>query len=101
MLKPTHSLLPNQVQFIVSPQMTKFDVRQYLEKIYKVPVVDVQVYNHIGKSYPWCFLLFFSFCNQTLYCMLLLFTGKTNTTGRGYIVKKEDDKIAFVTLVTV
>merc|ERR1711911_129532 len=43
--KPSHTLLPNQVQFIVSPQMTKLDVKQYLEKIYNVPVVNV--YTHI------------------------------------------------------
>ena len=64
MLKPTHNLLPNQVQFLVSPQMTKFDVQQYLEKIYKVPVVNVAVYNHIGKSRIPEALLFNFKCHQ-------------------------------------
>lgn len=49
-IKPTHNLLPNQVQFIVSPQMTRFDVQQYLEKIYNVSVVNVALHNQMGKS---------------------------------------------------
>ena len=48
LVKPTHTLLPNQVEFIVSPQMTRYDVKQYLEKIYNVPVVLVATHNKMG-----------------------------------------------------
>ena len=39
----------NVVTFIVSTSMTKYDVRNYLEKIYKVPVVNVATHNRLGK----------------------------------------------------
>ena len=51
LVKPDHNLLPNQVQFIVSSQMTKLDVKQYLEKIYNIPVVHVITYNKMGKDH--------------------------------------------------
>jgi len=74
LIKPTHSLLPNQVQFIVSSEMTKYDVAQYLEKIYKVPVVHVNLHNRIGKTE----------------------SGKKTA----YVTKQEDHKIAYVTMPT-
>lgn len=49
--KPSHTLLPNQVQFIVSPQMTKLDVKQYLEKIYNVPIVNVNTHIKMGEYF--------------------------------------------------
>lgn len=48
LVKPEFDLLPNQVQFIVSPEMTRLDVKQYLEKIYKVPVVHVSTFINMG-----------------------------------------------------
>lgn len=51
LIPPKHKLPPNTVQFIVSPEMTRFDVKQYLEKIYKVPVVDVRIANRLGKLF--------------------------------------------------
>ncbi|KAK4025775.1 39S ribosomal protein L23, mitochondrial [Daphnia magna] len=71
LVKPSHNLLPNQVQFVVSPQMTKLDVKQYLEKIYNVPVIHVNTFNKMGK---------------------------TKTVPNQYITKEPDEKIAFVTL---
>ena len=50
LVKPSHTLLPNQVQFVVSSQMTKLDVKQYLEKIYNLPVIHVSTYNRMGKT---------------------------------------------------
>jgi large subunit ribosomal protein L23 len=50
LVKPSHNLLPNQVQFVVSSQMTKLDVKQYLEKIYNLPVVHVSTYNQMGTT---------------------------------------------------
>ncbi|XP_043196526.1 probable 39S ribosomal protein L23, mitochondrial [Amphibalanus amphitrite] len=71
LLKPTHPIPPNAVQFMVSPEMTKHDVKQYLEKIYNVPVVEVNIANKMGKL---------------------------RRTDKGYIVKDDDLKYAFVTL---
>ena len=42
---------PNHLKFIVSSEMTKLDVKQYLEKIYKVPVMDVKTRNQSGPSW--------------------------------------------------
>lgn len=42
---------PNQITFHISPEMTKLDVKNYLEKIYKVPVLDVRTKNVSGKTY--------------------------------------------------
>jgi len=72
--KPSHTLLPNQVQFIVSPQMTKLDIKQYLERIYNVSVVTVNTHNKMGDI-------------------------KRNKAN--YIIKEEDSKIAYVTLVCI
>ena len=41
---------PNVAHFEVSPQMTKVDVKNYLEQIYKIPVVNVFTVNLSGKS---------------------------------------------------
>ncbi|KAH7728077.1 Protein MRPL-23 [Aphelenchoides avenae] len=35
--------------FEVDPRMTKWDVRQYLEKIYQLPVRDVRIRNVLGE----------------------------------------------------
>ncbi|VDP93201.1 unnamed protein product [Echinostoma caproni] len=43
MLYPGPHNPPDHVVFKVHPQMTKYDVQQYLEKIYNVPVVHVRV----------------------------------------------------------
>lgn len=54
-------------------EMTKIDVQNYLEKIYKVPVVEVRTRIDMGKTYK--------------------------EPGRGYVIKKDDTKLAYVTLV--
>ncbi|EUB57562.1 39S ribosomal protein L23 [Echinococcus granulosus] len=43
MLYPGEKCPKRLVVFKVHPQMTKYDVKQYLEKIYKVPVIGVQL----------------------------------------------------------
>ena len=40
-----YKLAPNHVMFNVSPGMTSIDVKNYLEKIYKVPVMRVKTAN--------------------------------------------------------
>lgn len=62
----------NKVQFIVSSEMTKIDIKNYLEKIYNVPVANVKTYNKMGKT-------------------------RQNAFGP-YLIKDDDQKIAFVTL---
>lgn len=66
---------PNIVQFHCSMEMTKYDVKNYLEKIYNIPVVDVKTRIAMGKF--------------------------RKDVGKGYIVKDDDIKHAYVTLVSV
>ncbi|KAL3881746.1 hypothetical protein ACJMK2_028141 [Sinanodonta woodiana] len=64
---------PDFVEFIVHPQMSKLDVKQYLEKIYKIQVLNVRTSLRQGKDvlHP----------------------------SEGYIITREDDyKVAFVQL---
>ncbi|GAB6029769.1 hypothetical protein CHUAL_005482 [Chamberlinius hualienensis] len=71
--KPKNLNVPaNTVPFIISMEMTKLDVRNYLEKIYKIPVVDVRTVVYQGKF--------------------------KREESRGYIIKDEDQKWAFVKL---
>ncbi|KAL1402831.1 hypothetical protein pipiens_001827 [Culex pipiens pipiens] len=72
LIRPEHEQPPNVVQFACSMEMTKYDVRNYLEKIYKVPVVDVRTRIAMGKTKR----------DQVM----------------GYITKDEDTKLAYVTL---
>lgn len=55
-------------------QMTKYDVKNYLEKIYKLNVLDVRTRISPGKTQKDLVL--------------------------GYITKKDDEKLAYVTLVS-
>lgn len=41
----------NKVQFVVPLKMSCLDVKDYLEKIYKVPVMDVNVATVAGKTH--------------------------------------------------
>ena len=52
--------------------MTKIDIKNYLEKIYNVPVANVKTVNKLGKT--------------------------RNNAYAAYLVKDDDQKIAFVTL---
>lgn len=73
LIRPTHNQPENVVQFKCSMEMTKFDVQNYLEKIYKVPVIEVRTRVDMGKTFK--------------------------EPGRGYVIKRDDSKIAYVTLV--
>lgn len=63
----------NIVTFSVSMQMTKYDVKNYLEKIYKLPVVNVRTRIEMGSTK-----------RDQVY---------------GYVTKNDDVKIAYVTMV--
>lgn len=73
LVRPAHEQPKNVVQFACSMEMTKYDVQNYLEKIYKVPVIDVRTRIAMGPTKR----------DQTI----------------GYVVKDEDVKLAYVTLV--
>lgn len=49
LVRPTVDQPKNVVQFITSPQMTSYDVKNYLEKIYSVPVIEVKDSIATGK----------------------------------------------------
>ncbi|KAK4306621.1 hypothetical protein Pmani_021572 [Petrolisthes manimaculis] len=72
LIKPPNPQPPNVVTFIVSTQMTKFDIQNYLEKIYKVPVASINTHIHMGEI-------------------------KRSKVG-GYLIKDDDYKIAYVTM---
>ncbi|ODM92132.1 putative 39S ribosomal protein L23, mitochondrial [Orchesella cincta] len=73
MVRPQIDNAPkNKVQFVVHPGMSQFDVKSYLEKIYEVPVVHVRTYIQEGRY--------------------------RRVPQKGYIVKDDDYKVAFVTL---
>ncbi|KAL3309462.1 54S ribosomal protein L23, mitochondrial [Cichlidogyrus casuarinus] len=42
LINPSRNGLQDQVVFKVHPQMSKYDVKQYLEKLYSCPVLDVR-----------------------------------------------------------
>lgn len=51
LIKPKEPVAPNVVTFQVSPEMTKYDIRSYLEKIYNVEVENVITHNRMGEEY--------------------------------------------------
>lgn len=73
LIQPTHKQQENVVQFACSMEMTKYDVKNYLEKIYNIPVVEVRTRIGLGKTKA-----------DQVY---------------GYITKEEDTKYAYVTMV--
>ncbi|KAG8230134.1 hypothetical protein J437_LFUL010626 [Ladona fulva] len=72
LVKPKFNQPPNILQFHVSMEMTRIDVRNYLEKVYNIPVMDVRTRIELGPTRP-----------ENL---------------KGYIVKDEDVKVAYVVL---
>ncbi|XP_013861029.1 large ribosomal subunit protein uL23m [Austrofundulus limnaeus] len=50
LVKPGVEQPPDTVQFRVSMVMTKYDIKNYLEKIYNVPVADVRTRIQYGRS---------------------------------------------------
>jgi len=70
--KPKHPLPPNQIQLKVPVFMTKWDVKNYLENIYKMPVINVTTRVRCGDI--------------------------KRAKGKIYLIKEEDYKTAFVHL---
>lgn len=73
-IRPTEPQPKNVVTFSVSMEMTKYDVKNYLEKIYNIPVMDVRTRIALGET--------------------------KRDTNYGYVTKKDDVKIAYVTMVS-
>lgn len=74
LIRPAEDQPKNVATFSVSMQMTRHDVRNYLEKIYKIPVIEVRTRIEMGS------------------------TKRDNTYG--YVTKNDDMKIAYVTMVS-
>ncbi|KAM0728176.1 Large ribosomal subunit protein uL23m [Formica fusca] len=72
LIAPGSKQLPNVVQFHCSMEMTKYDIKNYLEKIYNIGIVDVRTRIAMGK------------------------TKKDRL--QGCIIKEDDRKIAYVVL---
>ncbi|XP_043251136.1 probable 39S ribosomal protein L23, mitochondrial [Colletes gigas] len=72
MVKPVHKQPKNVVQFHCSMEMTKFDVRNYLEKIYGVYPAEIRTRIAFGST--------------------------RREPHKFYIIKDEDVKIAYVVL---
>lgn len=75
LIKPEHNQPKNIVEFHCSMEMTRFDVKNYLEKIYNIHPVHVRTRIALGKTYI--------------------------PTGVKFVVKEDDVKIAYVTLVSI
>ena len=74
LIAPSTNQPPNVVQFSCSMEMTKYDVKNYLEKIYNIETVDVRTRIAMGKF-------------------------RKAYGPSPYIVKDDDEKIAYAILV--
>ncbi|XP_043588593.1 probable 39S ribosomal protein L23, mitochondrial isoform X3 [Bombus pyrosoma] len=72
LIKPEHNQPKNIVQFHCSMEMTRLDIKNYLEKIYNIHPIHVRTRIALGKTYI--------------------------PTGIKFVVKEDDVKIAYVTL---
>nr|CAH7714420.1 unnamed protein product [Callosobruchus chinensis] len=72
LVRPPVEQPSNVVQFECSMEMTQFDIRNYLEKIYNVKCVDVRTRIHMPKT--------------------------RRDPGEGYVIKDHDIKYAYITL---
>jgi len=74
LIKPTSKQPPNVVQFQCSMEMTRYDIKNYLKKIYNINLVKVNTVITMGK-----------FKKDRLH---------------GSVIKDDDIKVAYVTLVS-
>lgn len=74
LVRPKPEQPENIVLFKIPMEMTRFDVKNYLEKIYNVPVAEVRTEFQMGETY------------EDYY--------------KRYVKKKDDYKLAYVTLVS-
>jgi large subunit ribosomal protein L23 len=74
LIRTTHKQPPNVVQFECSMEMTRYDIKNYLEKIYNVNPVKINTVITMGK-----------FRRDRL---------------QGAVIKDDDIKVAYVILVS-
>lgn len=74
LVRPKHEQPPNIIQFMCSMEMTKYDIKNYLEKIYNIKSINVRTRIELGKT--------------------------REEPGRGYVIKDDDIKYAYVILVS-
>lgn len=43
------NLPPHQAVFHTPPQLNKFDIKMYLEKLYQIAITDVRTMNYLGR----------------------------------------------------
>ena len=72
LVEPTFKQPKNVVQFHCSMEMTKYDIKNYLEKIYNMKVMNVRTRIQLGKF----------------------------NRNSGYVVKEDDIKVAYAVLVS-
>lgn len=75
LIKPTNNQPANVVQFHCSMEMTKYDIQNYLEKIYSIDITEVRTRIASGR------------------------TKKDRLQGA--IIKEDDSKVAYVVLVSL
>lgn len=73
LIAPTNEQPPNIVQFHCSMEMTKYDIKNYLEKIYNINIVEVRTRIAMGRF--------------------------TRDRLQHSVIKEDDKKIAYVVLV--
>lgn len=72
LVRPDQEQPANIVQFIVSMEMTKHDIKNYLEKIYNIPIMNVRTVIKMGNT--------------------------KQDQAKGYVTKEDDIKVAYVTM---
>ncbi|XP_023018081.2 mitochondrial ribosomal protein L23 [Leptinotarsa decemlineata] len=72
LVRPTVEIPSNIVQFSCSMEMTKYDIKNYLEKIYNIKCIHVRTRIHMPKT--------------------------RRDPGKGYVIKDDDIKFAYITL---
>ena len=96
-------LRDNQYVFRVEPHYTKHEIKEYLTKVYDLPVTKVNTMNYEGTCIPRD--VYTLMCTRVslplsvLSCLVLMVTGKFKRAFRGrYVYKEKDWKKAIVTV---
>ncbi|OAD52912.1 putative 39S ribosomal protein L23, mitochondrial [Eufriesea mexicana] len=82
LVKPEHNQPKNVVQFHCSMEMTRYDVKNYLEKIYDIHPIHVRTRIALGKTY-----------------MPQKFVVKKDDVKIAYVVLPKDEEFTFPTII--
>lgn len=72
----------NRFGFVVRPEANKLEIKNEVEALYNVTVVDVNTIKYVGKS-------------KSRYTKAGLITGRTNAYKKAIVTLKEGDTIDF------